>query len=105
MTVCSAPMCYRVSRTRLPFYGPRIDTFLLHTLDPRPSCFLSAHRLQRTPACVTERAGLYVVRSAWHCSVTFRDCCLKHLNPSLLREFTCVQIFLIPRGGRGLDIV
>jgi len=33
MTVRSAPMCYRVSRTRLPFYGPRIDTFLLHKLD------------------------------------------------------------------------
>jgi len=65
MTVCSAPMYYRVFRTRLPFHGPRIDTFLLHTLDPRPSCFLSALdprpsyflsaiRLQRTSDCVTK---------------------------------------------------
>lgn len=81
MTVRSALMCYIVSRTRLSFYGPRIDTFLLHALDPRPSWFLSAHRLQRSPACVTERAGLCVVRNTWHCSMTFRDCCLKHWNP------------------------
>jgi hypothetical protein len=81
MAVCSAPMYYRVSRTRFPFYGPRIDILLLHTLYPRPSCFLSAHRFHRTPACVTKRAGLYVVWSIWHCSMTIRDCCLKHRNP------------------------
>jgi hypothetical protein len=81
MTVCSAPVYYRVFTTRLPFHGVRIDTFLLHTLDPRPSCFLSAHRLQRTPDCVTKWAGLYVVRSTWHCSMAICNCCLKHWNP------------------------